>query len=130
MRRRTGLISDRLTAEDTSRTVWSRVFAAPSQVCYVERPTGWVALDEPDPADVTAGYRILRGGYRNEVTGQDLSDMVDDGAMTAATACSAEVQTTLFGLTDDLGNQLVTSEGQPLQAALVSGSPLYLSDAS
>lgn len=127
LRRPTGLLMDRIDSH-RKRTLWDYVAGVDSVMSYVERPSGWVAVAEPTEADVAAGYRILRGGYINQVTGQDLSNMVDDGALSVTEACAATVQATTVGLTDDLGNQLVTSMNQPVLTALVPGSPINLSD--
>lgn len=101
-----------------NQTLWSRIAPPTIAFCYVERPSGWVAVPEPTPEDVAAGYRILWGGHQNQVTGEELSVMVDDGALSAAQACQAAAQYTAFDLIDNEGNPLVDNKGRQLQAML------------
>lgn len=116
----------------SSMTLWNKVAGARVPVCVVDRPTGWVALVEPTDADLAAGYRVLWGGHQNVVTGQDLADMVTDGAISVTDACAstavdAEVEGTV--LVDDLGNELVTDTGEQL-ISVDLGATITLDDGS
>ena len=69
------------------RSLWNHVPARPSAETLVKRAGTWVAVDEPLEADVAAGYTIHWGGHQNPVTGQDLVDMFNDGALSADEVC-------------------------------------------
>ena len=112
-----------------AKTVWSRVRHPAESYTYVKRPTGWAAVVEPSAEDVLNGYRVLLGGYQNQVSGQELSDMFDDGALPIDLVCASTSIPTLFNLVDDLGDPMVDDRGRPLQALLIdAATPIELTD--
>ena len=109
--------------QDRRDPLWGRVRRQPNSMTFIKYDEGWAAAEDVTVDDIEGGHRTLLGGYQHEVTGQDLYDMVADGAITSEQACSARVKVVLYGLVTDDGSRIYDDQGNWLHAAVGVSDP-------